>query len=320
MVPIAHASDLGGSTRGPASWCGAVGLHPSRGRVSAGPIRDENRFGMSQCSVITRTMRDTATMLDGISRPCSGDPFVVRRPNSRYLDFLVGPGKRLKIGWSNAPLMDASVDPEIAHVVKLVAYKLQDIGHDVEESSPKFDLSNMDEMLTDIWYFRFDKYLDDLGARNSRKVSSNTVEAATLRFYEYSKKRSVDSYLKAIEELNVYRRGIGAWFDNYDIWLSPTCAQVAKPNGVFGMNVDISPEEFLRHEQAPCQFMVWANVCGAPAISLPLGMHSSGLPIGIQLSAKPGFEELLIGLGAELERVMPWRGRTPPLHVSSLCK
>jgi Asp-tRNA(Asn)/Glu-tRNA(Gln) amidotransferase A subunit family amidase len=91
---------------------------------------------------------------------------------------------------------------------------------------------------------------------------------------------------------------------------------VAQPNGVYGMNIDIGPEEFLQHEQRPCQFMVWVNVCGAPAISLPLGQHSSGLPIGVQLSARPGYEEHLIGIGLELEQAMPWAGRVPQLHVA----
>lgn len=318
MVPIAHSSDLGGSTRGPAAWCGTVGLHPSRGRVSVGPIRDENRLGMSQASVVTRTMRDTAVMLDAISLSCPGDPFVIRHPDRPYTDFLNGPNKNLKIGWSVAPLMNAPVDPEIAELIKATAHQLAALGHHVEESAPTFDLRHMDEMLTDLWYFQFDKYLDAVGERSGRKVSADTVEAATLKFYEFAKGQTVEAYFRATDNLNLYRRQIGQWFEKYDIWLSPTCAQVAKPNGVYGMNIDVPPLAFLQHEQAPCQFMVWANVCGAPAISLPLGMHSSGLPIGVQLSARPGYEEHLIGLGSELEIAMPWAGRMPELHVSRL--
>jgi amidase len=318
MVPIAHSSDLGGSTRGPAAWCGAIGLQPSRGRVSVGPARDENRWGMSQASVITRTMRDTAVMLDALSNPCPGDPFIIRHPGGRFTDFLNGPGRKLKIGWSVAPLMDAPVDPEIAAVIENTAHQLAAIGHHVEESAPSFDLVQMDKMLTDLWYFQFDKFLDAVGERTGRKVGPDTVEAATLKFYELAKGQTVEAYLRAMDDLNIYRRQIGQWFARYDIWLSPTCAQVAKPNGVFGMNIDVPPLDFLQHEQAPCQFMVWANVCGAPSISLPLGMHSSGLPIGVQLSARPGYEEHLIGVGAELEIAMPWSGRTPALHVSRL--
>lgn len=318
MVPIAHASDLGGSTRGPAGWCGTVGLQPSRARVSSGPARDENRLGMSQPSVVTRTMRDTAVMLDAISKPFPGDPFLIRRPEQHYTHFLSGPGRKLKIGWSVAPLMDAPVDPEVAAAVKATALQLADLGHVVAESAPAFDLVAMDKMLTDLWYFQFDKFLDAVGERSGRKVGPETVERATLRFYEYAKGLSAEEYFKAIELQNSFRRQIGQWFQEYDIWLSPTTAQVAKPNGVYGMNIDIEPLAFLQHEQRPCQYSVWANVCGAPSMSLPLGMHSSGLPIGVQVSARPGYEELLIGLGAELEQAMPWAQRIPPLHVSRL--
>lgn len=318
MVPMAHASDLGGSTRGPAAWCGTVGLHPSRGRVSQGPAFDERGNGMAQSSVVTRTMRDTAVMLEALSAPQPGDPFILRRPERPYTDFLNGGDKKLRIGWSATPLMDAPVDPEIAAAVEATATSLAALGHHVEPSSPTFDLVAMDRMLTDLWYFQFDKYLDDLGAHSGRKVGPDTVERATLAFYNFAKSRSAEAYFAAVEQLNVFRRQIGKWFARYDIWLSPTCAQVAQPNGVYGMNIDVLPLEFLQHEQRPCQFMVWVNVTGVPAISLPLAQHSNGLPIGIQLAARPGHEEHLIGLGAELEQSMPWSARVPPLHVSQL--
>lgn len=315
MVPIAHASDLGGSTRGPAAWCGTVGLHPSRGRVSQGPAFDERGNGMAQTSVVTRTMRDTAVMLDALSAPQPGDPFVLRKPKRPYADFLRGTDAKLRIGWSAAPLMDAPVDPEVAAAVEATAKALDRLGHHVEASAPSFDLVAMDRMLTDLWYFKFDAYLDMLGSRSNRKVGPDTVERATLAFYDFAKSRSVEAYFAAVDQLNVFRRQIGRWFASYDIWLSPTCAQVAQPNGVFGMNIDVPALEFLQHEQRPCQFMVWVNVCGAPAISLPLAQHTNGLPIGVQLAARPGYEEHLIGLGAELERTMPWAPRIPTLHV-----
>lgn len=318
MVPIAHSSDIGGSTRGPAAWCGTVGLHPSRGRVSTGPGMSESGDGMALSSVLTRTMRDTAVMLDSISVPQPGDPFILRKPDRPYADFLRGGGPRLRIGFSTAPLLSSPVDPEIAETVRQTARALEALGHHVTESAPTFDQAAMNMMLTDLWYFEFDKYLDWLGKRSRRTVSPDTVEKASWNFYNFAKERSVDKYLRALEELNTYRRQIGRWFADHDIWLSPTCAQVSQPNANYGMNLDIPPLEFLLHEDQPCQFMVWVNVCGVPAISLPLGHHSTGLPIGVQLAARSGHEEQLISLGAELEAAMPWSARLPPMHVANI--
>ena len=318
MVPIAHSSDIGGSTRGPAAWCGTVGLHPSRGRVSPGPGMSESGDGLAQSSVLTRTMRDTATMLDALSIPQPGDPFILRKPDRPYASFLNGDGPRLKIGFSTAPLLHSPVDPEVAETVRQTARALESLGHRVTEGAPSFDQAAMNLMLTDLWYFEFDKYLDWFGERAGRKVSPDTVEKASWNFYRFAKERSVDKYLRALEDLNTYRRQIGRWFASHDIWLTPTCAQVSQPNANYGMNLDIPPLEFLLHEDQPCQFMVWVNTCGVPAISLPLGHHTNGLPIGVQLAAKSGHEEQLISLGAELEQAMPWAGRQPPMHVANI--
>ena len=129
--------------------------------------------------------------------------------------------------------------------------------------------------------------------------------------------RSAEAFFRSMEDFNRMRRDMARFFTRYDVWLSPTCAQVAQPNGVFGMNIDIPPEEFLIHEQRPCQFMVPYNVAGQPAISLPLAQHSNGLPIGIQLGARHAEEHVLIELASLLEQTMPWRDRRPPLHAAA---
>ena len=316
IVPIAHASDMGGSIRGPAAWCGTVGLYPSRGRVSAGPDLAEGGNGMTQSFIVSRSMRDTAVMLDCLGKPQPGDPFVIARPSEPYEAHLKRPLQPLRIAWSAHPLMDAPVDPEIARAVEATAKALAALGHHVEEAAPPIDLAMLDRACTEVWYFRFDRTLDDLGRQCSRTVGPDTVERATLRFYNFAKQRSADAYFAALSDFNTTRRAVGSFFLDHDIWLSPTCAQVSQPFGAYGMNLDLQPEDFLVHEERPCQFLSLYNVLGQPAISLPLAMHSSGLPIGIQLGARHSEEHLLIGLGAALEQAMPWSGRTPELHVS----
>jgi amidase len=316
IVPIAHGSDMGGSIRGPAAWCGTVGLFPSRGRVSSGPSLAESGNGMAQSFVLTRSVRDTAVMLDCLGVPQPGDPFVIRQPPRPYAEELNGPPRRLRVAFSAKPLMNAPVDAEIAATVRATAEAIARLGHHVDEAAPNLDLAYLDAACTDVWYYGFDRYLDRLGQLAGRTVGPDTVEKASLAFYHYARNRSVERFFEGLEAFNTIRRRIGPFFQRFDVWITPTCAQVAAPFGTYGMNIDVPPEDFLVHEQRPCQFMIVYNVTGQPAISLPLGMHSSGLPIGVQIGARHGEEHLLVGLAAELEQAMPWRDRTPPVHVA----
>ena len=318
IAPLAHGSDMGGSIRGPAAWCGTVGLKPSRGRVSAGPLYSEDEWGLTQSFVLTRSVRDTAAMLDCLGQPQPGDPFVIPRPEQPYLSFVRRSRHPLRIAWSAAPLMDAPVDEEIARAVETTAAVLEGLGHRVAEDAPDIDLDLIDAACLQVWYFGFDKWLDEYGRQMGRTVGPTTVGKATMGFYEFAQAQDPAQFFAALDEFNSVRRRMGPFFERYDAWLSPTCAQVAKPNGVYGMNVDVPPEDFLVYEERPCQYMVAYNVTGQPAISLPLAQHSSGLPIGVQLGAGFAEDHVLIELAAQLEEAMPWADSIPLLHVSRL--
>ena len=139
IVPIAHGSDIAGSIRVPASFCGGVGLKPSRGRVSLGPLQDENGYGLGQNFVQTKSVRDAAAMLDCLSVPQVGDPFLIPKPAESYASLARQPARPLRIGWSTTPLMGVSVDPEVAAAVERTAALLASMGHHVDEESPEFD-------------------------------------------------------------------------------------------------------------------------------------------------------------------------------------
>jgi amidase len=317
MVPLAHGSDIGGSIRIPASLCGGVGLKPSRGRISFGPALDEGGFGLSMNFVQTKSVRDAAAMLDCLAIPQPGDPFIIPKPAEPYAAFVGRRAPRLKIAFSAKPLMDAGVDPEAAAAVAATARLLAEMGHEAIEDHLPFDGEEANRMMLSLWFFGFDRRLEDIALKMGRTIGPHTLEPVTLKIYELSKRLDPHAFQAALAYMNTVRRRIGAFFAAYDVWLSPTTARVAEPHGLYNQGRDdLSAEEYLPFADRPIQFCFPYNVAGQPAISLPLAWHSSGLPIGVQLGARPAAEHVLIQLAAALEEARPWRGRLPPVHAS----
>jgi len=153
MVPIAHGSDIAGSIRIPASYCGGVGLKPSRGRISFGPTVDENGYGLGQSFVQTRSVRDAAAMLDCLAVPQIGDPFLIPKPAESYAELSRVVPAPLRIGWSTSALMGVATDDEVARAIERVAVALSEMGHHVSEESPEFDGLAAMRTMTDVWYF-----------------------------------------------------------------------------------------------------------------------------------------------------------------------
>ncbi|MGI9413636.1 MAG: amidase [Hyphomicrobiales bacterium] len=319
-VPIAHGSDIAGSIRIPASWCGGVGLKPSRGRVSVGPTVDEAGFGFAVNLVQARTVRDVAGILDCVSAPRPGDCFVIPRPDRSYTSLIETDAPRLRIGIVLDELSGAANDPEVAAAVEATGRALEDLGHSVEHAHA--DMGGIETLraVVDLFFFAFDARIEGYARQTGRPVGPDTLEPVILNIYEHAKTITPARFMQVLGVLNGARRKLAAFWNDHDIWLSPTTAQVAEPWGRYhlsreGISVSDVSEVLFR---APTQYAFPHNLMGTPAMSLPLAMHSSGLPIGVQLAAGPAREHLLLQLAAALEKTMPWQDRVPPLHVSAL--
>jgi amidase len=318
IVPLAHGSDIGGSIRIPASWCGGVGLKPSRGRVSIGPTADEVGFGMSANLVQAKTVRDVAAILDCVSIPQVGDPFVIPKPRERYATLAGKAPPKLRIALVLEPLFGVPVDSEVKAAVEATAHRLADMGHEVEPVAADMGGPALAEKLLAFWFFAFDARLDGYAARSGRTPGPDTLEPVIFMLYEWSKSVTPAQFMASVAALNTARRKLGRAFEKHDVWLSPTTARVAEPFGRYhlskpGVTIEnICQELFL----ATTQFCVPHNIMGTPAISLPLSMHSSGVPIGVQIAARPAAEHVVLQLATALEQATPWAGRVPPLHVS----
>jgi amidase len=318
VVPMAHGSDNGGSIRIPASACGLVGLKPSRGRVTLGPDIGEMWPGMLQEFVLSRTARDTALMLDIVSAPAPGDPFIITQPSRPYTREVNAPTGRLRIAWTTDSWQPgASVDSEVVHCVESVVSECEKMGNELVEASPIFDYEEYLRATCVAWSFGLYAGMEMFAGMMGRKISEETLEPVMLSFYSYSKGLTAADMFMTEFAFNKFRRTFGKFFEQYDMLLTPTLIKLPEPIGEYTkMRTDIDYVEYMRLQDKVRIHPPAANVTGQPAISLPLGHSQSGLPIGVQFMGRFGEESALIRLASSLEKELPWHYRVPPVHVS----
>jgi amidase len=317
ILPVAHATDGAGSIRIPASACGLVGLKPSRGRLTQGPHAAESLGGMGVQFVVSRSVRDTAAMLDAVSRPGVGDPFTIVQPERPYMQEMGAPTGRLRIAYTTAPWGPFPIDPEVAEATRQVAARCEAMGHAVEEDSPSYEYDQFLKATGVFWGFGFDVAVDELAASAGRTVHAGSLEPVTLSLYHYAKTLAPADWAWAEDVLNQVRRTTGRFFENYDMLLTPTLIQLPEPIGKYSQNAtDVDFLGFFQRCDETGVFLPLFNVTGQPAISLPLVQSQSGLPIGMQFVAHFGDEAALIRLAAAFEQAVPWKGRIPPVHAS----
>jgi len=318
IVPVAHASDGGGSIRIPAACCGVVGLKPSRGRVSCGPEFDEKLFGLVQEFVVSRTVRDSAAMLDAVSRPAPGDPFVIAQPRRPFLEEVHNPIERLRIAFTAESWTGAGVNPEIAAGVEDIARMCETMGHAVEAAKPQLDLEPYFSALRVFWGASMRYACDYFARKMQRPLDREYLESVTLKVYEDAGQFTAADVIRARSALNLACRRVGAFFERFDLLLTPTIAELPVPIGTIDQNQDVPLEKWYQGTSQFNAFTNLFNATGLPAISLPLGQSKAGLPIGFQFAAGFGKEDLLVRMAGAFEKARPWVDRKPPVHVVNL--
>jgi amidase len=314
IVPMGHAGDGGGSIRIPASECGLVGLKPSRGRSSLGPELGEAWAGLVARLAVTRSVRDTAALLDAVAGPGVGDPYWAPPPARPYVDELTADRVPLRIGWT-ATSFDGTVevDPQVAAATEATAALLEQLGHRVEQAAPTaFDGGRALEHFLPAYSAWVARELDRLGELVGVEPTAEGFEAGTWAIAEAGRAITAAQYLAAIDGLHALARDAIAWWlvDGFDLLLTPTIPELPPTLGQFGSTVE-DPLNGLFRAAIPAHFNAPFNITGQPAISLPLHQSTEGLPIGVQLVGAPAREDLLVRTAAQLEEAAPWADRRP---------
>jgi amidase len=313
MVAGAHASDGGGSIRIPASACGLVGLKPSRGRNSFGPALGERWGGLSCEGFITRSVRDSAALLDVVAGPMPGDPYFTPLPPAPFASF-VRPGPRRRIGLMTSGPRDTPVHVECAMAARRAAKALEDLGHEVTSSYPEA-LNEPAGVTAYVGVIAVStaRALDTWAEKLGRPIREDDVEPLTWALSETARSRTATEYLASIETVHAFSRRVATWWEKgFDLLLTPTTAEPPPRLGQFPSTKEDPFQGFLR--AAPFgAFTLNFNLTGQPAISLPVHWTPDGLPLGAHLVAPYGREDMLFEVSAELEQALPWRDRHPPL-------
>jgi amidase len=315
VVPVALASDGGGSIRIPASACGVVGLKPSRGRVPWGLHLKEPLLGWAVQFAMTRSVRDAALLLDVLGGPAHGDAEGVPRPAIPFVAAMVTPTGPLRIAWWAHPWSGHDPDPVVAEATAATAALLEGMGHHVEAATPTFSWERYLQAMTDVWAATNAHTIDGFAAALGREVSDQTLEGPTLAMVEYGRSVTALQLLNAIDVETGLTYLMTDFFTNYDVLLTPTLGAQLPPVADYDPTAFTDPRDTFATWSRWESFLPVFNTTGQPAISLPLHISPDGLPIGMQLVAGAGQEALLLSLAATLEEALPWSARRPASYV-----
>ncbi|OBG30455.1 amidase [Mycobacterium alsense] len=312
MVPFANASDGGGSIRIPASCCGLVGLKPSQGRISVGPVRAETGLGVELC--VSRTVRDTARLLEAVRGPGIGDSVIAPAPERPYTAEVGADPGRLRIG-----LLDVHPRGEFLHAdcvaaARAAAAMLEGLGHRVERAWPQClaDTTLVEKFMA-LWATQMAMAARGFGETLGREMTAADIEPVNWVLVQQAQRLTAVDYAAAQAAGWAFRRTLQQWWaDGWDLLLTPTVAEPPPPLTEFENDPE-QPTAPMRRAGRFAAFTPPFNMSGQPAISLPLHRNAEGLPVGVQLAAAYGREDVLIRVAAQLESAHPWSSDHPPI-------
>ena len=314
MLPLAHGADGGGSIRIPASCCGLVGLKPTRGRISRGP--DLGDDFLVQDGVLTRTVADTAAMLDILGGYEVGDTTWAPPPPEPFASAAARDPGKLRIGYTTTAPIEALLDPECERATLDAARLLEDLGHDVDEvTAPWGQEQDLLRIFTIIFGTPVAMAIYFGGLVTGRDPAPQLLEPLSWTFWEGIRERNALDYLLARSQLSAISRGIIALWQSYDVVLTPGLAGRPVRIGEIDACSDDPREDFRRSGRFTPYTAIF-NVTGQPAISVPLYHGDDGLPTAIQLAGRPADEATLLALAAQLEGARPWADRRPELATA----
>lgn len=316
MVPLAHASDGLGSIRIPAACCGLFGMKPTRDRNPnvAGPLAgDRDRVnGMSVDHVVSRSVRDSAAMLDATGYAEAASPYAPPPKERPYLDEVATPPGTLRIAFSSATPSGRPIDPEVRQALEATASLLEDLGHEVEERDIEIDYRSLYRAQGAIGAANMACGVEEMAERIGREPGEDDFEALTWASIHLGRKLDGRTVMKAFRTLRTLAREILAFYQDYPVMLTPVMGTVPPPVGHIDP-VRVEPREVQRRQGRAFPFTPPVNVTGQPAVSMPLAWSEQGLPIGMQFIAGYADEATLFRLAGQLEEAAPWRHRKPAL-------
>ena len=316
-VPVAHANDGGGSIRIPASCCGLVGLKPPRNRVPTGPTFGDWLNGLAGELVVSRSVRDTAAILDAVQGTDVGPPDLITPPERPYMEELTQAPGKLRIAWSDKAISGVEVHPDVVAGLHETVKLMESLGHELVEDQIEIDWSHFFEALIVLWTAYLAWAIDFLANAVKRTPSYDNMERVTVELYNHGKSLTAMQMHDALANINTVSRQSGVLFEKNDLFLTPTIAQPPLILGTRDQNeAGVDAREWTRRVFDWVPFTPLFNSTGQPAISLPLHWSPDGLPIGMQFAASLNDEATLLRLAAQLEEAKPWKEKRPPVFYS----